>query len=140
MFSRDGAGRIVTISSNVGVYGRGGASGIAYAASKAALVAVTKGIAHEGAPHITANAILPGPTAREHPSERDGPVEVVEGTEPNALGYNNPATSWLGRYWLSGRQGIPEDVAHACSFFATPAASLVTGQVLHVSGGMMMDG
>lgn len=82
------------------MYGRGGASGVAYAASKAALIAVTKAIAHEGAPHITANAILPGPTAREHPSERDGEVKIVEGTEPNALGYTNPATSWLGRFPL----------------------------------------
>ena len=81
-------GRVVTISSNVGVYGRGGASGIAYAASKAALIAVTKGIAHEGAPHVTANCILPGPTSTDHPNDREEPVEVVEGTEPNVTRTN----------------------------------------------------
>ena len=73
---------------NVGVYGRGGASGIAYAASKAALIAVTKGIAHEGAPHVTANCILPGPTSTDHPNDREEPVEVVEGTEPNVTRTN----------------------------------------------------
>ena len=81
-------GRVVTISSNVGVYGRGGASGIAYAASKAALIAVPNGIAHEGAPHVTANCILPGPTSTDHPNDREEPVEVVEGTEPNVTRTN----------------------------------------------------
>ena len=52
-------GRFVTISSNIAVYGTGGGSFATYAASKAAMIAMTKGIAHEGAPYVTANAILP---------------------------------------------------------------------------------
>lgn len=134
-------GRVITISSNVGVYGRGGASGIAYAASKAALIALTKGIAHEGAPYVTSNVIAPGPTDSRHPAERErtAPTTVIEGTKLNALGYTDPATNWLGKFWLSGRQGIPEDIAHAVTFFATPAASLVTAQTLHVSGGLIIE-
>eukprot|EP01051_Picozoa_sp_SAG22_P019507 SAG22_NODE_3626_length_1607_cov_2.303714_2_plen_143_part_00 len=123
-------------------YGRGGASGIAYAASKAALIGLTKGIAHDGSPYVTANCIAPGPTDTRHPAERErqeGPATVVEGTEENALGYTNPATSWIGKYWLSGRQGIPEDIAHAVTFFATPAASLITAQTMHVSGGLIIE-
>ena len=81
-------GRIITVSSNVGVYGRGGASGIAYAASKAALIALTKGIAHEGSPYITCNCVAPGPTDTRLPTERaPGEVIVEAGSTPNALGY-----------------------------------------------------
>jgi 3-oxoacyl-[acyl-carrier protein] reductase len=99
----------------------------------------TKGIAHEGSPHVTANCIAPGPTSTEHPDDRDdSKFEVQEGAAPNALGYTDPATSWLGRGWLSGRSGVPEDIAHAVAFFATPAASLITGQTLHVSGGLVL--
>ena len=55
---------------------------------------------------MTANAILPGPTDREHPSEREGaPVEVMEPTEPNALGFSQytPALpiEFLGKGTLS---------------------------------------
>lgn len=111
-----GGGKCATESrGRAQVYGRGGASGVAYAASKAALIALTKGIAHEGAPYVTANVIAPGPTDTRHPAarEQESPAAVVPGTKLNALGYTDPATSWLGKFWLSGRQGIPEDIAHA---------------------------
>ena len=58
-------GRVVTISSNIAMTGRGGASFATYGASKAGLIALTKGIAHEGAPYITANAIRPALTLME---------------------------------------------------------------------------
>ena len=66
-------GRFVAISSNIAVYGRGGGSFATYGASKAALIALTKGIAHEGAPFVTANAICPGPTVRELAEDRTTP-------------------------------------------------------------------
>ena len=70
-------GRFVSISSNVAVYGNGAASFSTYAASKAALIALTKGIAHEGAPYVTANSICPGPTNRQLEADRTEPIEML---------------------------------------------------------------
>lgn len=121
-------GRVVTISSNVAAYGRGGASGVIYAASKAALIAVTKCIAHEGGPYITANVICPGPTDRHPEHDRREPIKVDETRQ----------RIWLGIKYLTGRSGVPEDIAHAVSFFAAEEAGDVTGQTLHVSGGLIL--
>ena len=121
-------GRFVTISSNIAVYGRGGGSFATYGASKAALIALTKGIAHEGAPFVTANAICPGTTARELAEDRTTPIQIQEDLPMN----------WLGIPILISRKGTPEDIAHAVSYFASPAAEYVTGQTLHVSGGLFM--
>lgn len=121
-------GRFVTISSNIAVYGRGGGSFATYGASKAALIALTKGIAHEGAPYVTANAILPGPTNRELADERSEPIQIQE----------DQPKSWLGIPTLISRTGTGEDIAHAVAFFASDAAEYVTGQTLHVSGGLFM--
>ncbi len=123
-------GRFVTISSNIAVYGTGGGSFATYAASKAALIAMTKGIAHEGAPYVTANAILPCMIRkyRDVEEERTEPVRIDEEQE----------LRWLGIPILTRRRGEPEDVAHAVAFFASDGAEYVTGQCLHVSGGLFM--
>ena len=121
-------GRFVTISSNIAVYGRGGGSFATYAASKAALIALTKGIAHEGAPYVTANVILPGPTNRQLAEDRTAPIQILE----------NQPLDWLGIPTLISRKGFPEDIAHAVAFFASDAAEYITGQSLHVSGGLFM--
>ena len=126
-------GRIISIGSVVGSYGtRGGeleGGGATYAASKAALEGFTKGIAHEGGPWVTANVISPGPTnplPQYARTESDPPVQEADGPR------------WLGMRYLSGRRGVAEDVAHAVSFFAARASSHVTGQTLHVSGGLLL--
>ena len=121
-------GRFITISSGVAVYGIGGASGVTYAASKAALIALTKGIAHEGAPYVTANAILPGPTNRQLAEERTKPIQIQE----------NEPVNWLGIPTPISRKGIPEDIAHTVVFFSSDASEYITGQSLHVSGGLFM--
>jgi 3-oxoacyl-[acyl-carrier protein] reductase len=122
-------GRFISISSNIAVYGRGGGSFATYAASKAALIALTKGIAHEGAPYVTANAICPGPTPKRRlAEERDAPAHIQEDGRLN----------WLGIPILINRYGTPEDVAHAVAFFASNGAEYITGQILHVSGGLFM--
>ena len=122
-------GRFVSISSNIAVYGRGGGSFATYAASKAALIALTKGIAHEGAPYVTANAICPGPTPeRRLEEERDEPTQIKKDRKLN----------WLGIPMLINRHGTPEDIAHAVAFFASDGAEYITGQTLHVSGGLFM--
>lgn len=122
-------GRFISISSNIAVYGRGGGSFATYAASKAALIALTKGIAHEGAPYVTANAICPGPTPeRRLEGERGEPVQIQEDRH----------LDWLGIPILISRFGTPEDIAHAVAFFASDGAEYITGQTLHVSGGLFM--
>ena len=121
-------GRVVSISSNIAVYGRGGGSFATYGASKAAMIALTKGIAHEGGPYVTANAICPGPTNKDLAEDRTKPIAIQE-DEPQ---------SWLGIPFLVNRRGTAEDIAHAVSFFASDAAEFVTGQTLHVSGGLFM--
>ena len=100
-------GRFIANSSNIAVYGRSGASFATYAASKAALIALTKNIAHKGAPFVTANAIRPGPTDWCLAEERDEPVRI-EG---------NKQLDWLGILNLISRRGTPEDIAHAVAFF-----------------------
>ena len=121
-------GRVITISSTAAVYGRGGGSGVIYVASKAALIAVTKCIAHEGGPYVTANVVCPGPTDRRPEHVRRDPAEVDETRQLN----------WLGIRYLTGRSGVPEDIAHAVTFFAAEEAGDVTGQTLHVSGGLIV--
>ena len=108
-------GRVITISSIVGVYGtRGGdntGGGALYAASKAALIGFTKGIAHEGSPYITANVVAPGPTNPEPAHNRSEDPPIAE----------DGSVRWLGMKYLSGRVGVAEDVANATAFFASRA-------------------
>ena len=121
-------GRFVSISSNIAVYGRGGGSFATYDEAKSALMALTKGIAHEDAPYVTANSICPGPTSRELAEDRTTPIQIQPDQPRN----------WLGIPILISRTGAAEDIAHAVSFFASEAAQYVTGQTLHVSGGMFI--
>ena len=122
-------GRVVTISSNIAYTGKGGASFATYGASKAGLIALTKGIAHEGAPYVTANAIVPGGTNRQTADERG-----EEWPPPPA----HDDKFWLGWRVPLNRIGTPEDIAAAVLFFVSDAACFVTGQSLHVSGGSLM--
>ena len=122
-------GRFISISSPIAMYGRGGGSFATYAASKAALIALTKGIAHEGAPFVTANTICPCPVPKGQVAEEiDVDVQIDEDRQ----------LDWLGIPMLISRHGTPKDVAHAVAFFASEAAEYITGQTLHVSGGLFM--
>ena len=115
-------------SQHIAVYGQGGGSFATYAAAKVALIALTKGIAHEGAPYVTAKSICPGPTGRELAEDRITPIQIQPDQPRN----------WLGIPILISRTGAAEDIVYAVSFFALEAAQYVTGQTLHVSGGMFM--
>ena len=111
-------GRIINISSIVGL--RGNAGQAAYAASKAGLIGVTKSAALElGGRGITANAVAPG---------------FIE-TEMTAGLPEKVKTEMLSRI-SSGRFGEPEDVASVVAFLASDAAGYVSGQVIAVDGGM----
>jgi 3-oxoacyl-(acyl-carrier-protein) reductase len=114
------AGRIVNISSIVGAMGNYGQ--INYAASKAGLIGLTKSLAKEVArDQVTVNAVCPG--------FMDTPM--VRGV-PEAVQEKLVAQIPLGRF------GEPSAVGEAIAYLAGPGGDWVTGQVLHVNGGMYM--
>jgi 3-oxoacyl-[acyl-carrier protein] reductase len=111
-------GRIINIASIVGVIGNPGQSN--YVASKAAIIGLTKSAAKELASRgVTVNAVAPGFI------ETDMTVGLSQ----------NVKDAFLAQIPL-GRAGKPEDVAASVAFLASESASYMTGQVLHVSGGM----
>lgn len=113
-------GRIINISSVVGVTGNPGQAN--YSASKAGLIGLTKTTARELATRgITVNAIAPG---------------FIE-TDMTAALSEKARDAMLSQVPL-GRAGQPEDIAAVVAFLASENASYITGQVIHVSGGMYM--
>ncbi len=113
-------GRIVNISSVVGVSGNAGQCN--YAASKAGLIGFSKSLAREIGPRgITVNVVAPGFI------DTDMTRELPEGQREALLG-SIPL----------GRLGAPEEIAAAVAFLASPNAAYVTGQTIHVNGGMLM--
>jgi 3-oxoacyl-[acyl-carrier protein] reductase len=119
MFKRR-AGRIINISSVVGAAGNPGQAN--YCASKGGLVAMTKSLAQEAATRgITANCIAPGFIATPM-------TDVLNEAQKEAINKSIPA----------GRMGSAEEIAGAAVFLASDEAAYVTGQVLHVNGGMYM--
>jgi len=111
-------GRIINMASVVGVTGNVGQAN--YSASKAGLIGLTKTAAKELAPRgITVNAIAPG---------------FIE-TDMTASLSEKARNAMLSQVPL-GRAGQPEDIAAAVVFLASESASYITGQVIHVSGGM----
>ena len=121
-------GRIVNIASDAA---RVGSSGEAvYAACKAALVAFSKTLAREHARDgITVNVVCPGPTE----------TALFEDYKKGAGNPEKLAEAFRRSIPL-GRIGRPEDLPGAILFFASDAASYVTGQVISVSGGLSMVG
>lgn len=114
-------GRIINITSVVGLAGQAGQTN--YAASKAGMIGFTKALAKElGSRNITVNAVAPGfiPTAL---------TEVLPGEMIQATIENTPL----------GRLGMVEDVANAVLFLASDEAAFITGQVLTVDGGLVMQ-
>ena len=114
------SGRIIAISSVVGVSGNAGQAN--YASAKAGLIGLTKSLAKEVASRgITVNAVAPGFIQTDMTAAL--PAEVQEQAKKAIpLGYF----------------GEPNDIAEAVAFLASPAARYITGQVLHVDGGMVM--
>ncbi len=113
-------GRIINITSIVGVTGNAGQ--VNYAASKAGIIGMTKSYAQEIATRgITANCVAPG--FIETAMTADLPDAVKEKMTGNIP---------------TGRMGTPEEIASAVAYLASDEASYVTGQTLHVNGGMAM--
>ena len=113
-------GRIITITSVVGTTGNAGQ--INYAAAKGGLVAMSKSLAHELASRgITVNCVAPGFIATPM-------TDVLPDAQKAALNARIPA----------GHMGTGEDIGAAVAYLASREAAYVTGQTLHVNGGMAM--
>ena len=113
-------GRIISITSVVGVTGNPGQAN--YVASKAGIIGMSKSLAQELAPrNITVNCVAPGFIATPM-------TEALNDKQKESILARIP----------SGRMGEPGDVAAAVVFLASEEASYVTGQTLHVNGGMAM--
>ena len=113
-------GRIINIASVVGVTGNAGQTN--YAAAKAGIIAFSKSLAKEiGSRGVTVNVVAPGYIATD--MTRDLPEDAKQ--------------SLMNQIAL-GRLGEPADIAHAVAFLAGPAAAYITGETLHVNGGMYM--
>jgi 3-oxoacyl-[acyl-carrier protein] reductase len=113
-------GRIISIASVIGATGNPGQSN--YAAAKAGIIAFSKSLAREiGSRGITVNVVAPGFIDTDM-------TRALPEAQREAL---------LGQIAL-GRLGAPADIAHAVAFLASPAAAWITGETLHVNGGMYM--
>jgi 3-oxoacyl-[acyl-carrier protein] reductase len=114
------SGKIINIASVVGVIGNAGQAN--YAASKAGIIGLTKSVAKEfGSRNIQVNAVAPGYIETDMTASL--PQEIKD--------------AFLNSVPLK-RPGSPDDVANAVLFLACPLSDYITGQVIHVDGGMVM--
>jgi 3-oxoacyl-[acyl-carrier protein] reductase len=120
MMAARGGGAIVNLASGGGLAPRPGyPTSAAYAASKAAVVMLTRHLALDLAPHVRVNAVAPG---------------IIE----SRPGWDDATRKRLGAAALLGRVGTPEAIANAVVFLVSDDASSITGHTLNVDGGVVL--
>lgn len=122
----NGWGRVINIASISAKHGGGPPATVsksAYAAAKAGVLGLTKGLAKELSPHVTVNAICPGLIHAR------GTKRITESSLVDEIIKTIP----------KGRVGKPDDVAAAVLFFASPGADWITGESMDVNGGQYID-
>lgn len=114
-------GRIINIASVIGIMGNAGQAN--YGAAKAGIIGFSKSLAREvGSRNITVNVVAPG---------------FID-TDMTKVLAEDQRTAMLAQVPL-GRLGDVQDIADAVTFLASPAGAYITGETLHVNGGMLMD-
>ena len=114
-----GRGKLVTVSSDIGI--RGSSHFLAYGASKAAIISMTKTLAWELAPAITVNSIAPGAFATDINKDLLADPAILAGLE---------------RDTPLGRVGRPEEIGPLAVFLAGPGSDFMTAQVVSIDGGI----
>ncbi|MEZ4705302.1 MAG: 3-oxoacyl-[acyl-carrier-protein] reductase [Bdellovibrionota bacterium] len=120
MLKRQNQGRIINISSVVGLMGNAGQ--VSYSAAKAGIIGFTKSLAREVASRqVTANVIAPGLVDTDM-------TQALSPDQQQAMLDRIPLKRWAS----------PEDIAHLASYLASAHAGYITGQVINISGGMYL--